>query len=515
MSDGNDKNAEAGRDARDPRSGICHLVGAGPGDPGLLTLRGRECLRHADVIVHDHLAAEALLALAPADALRIYVGKEAGNHTMSQDDINAVLVEHTKAGKVVVRLKGGDPLVFGRGGEEALALMAAGLRYTIVPGITSGIATPAYAGVPVTHRAISEGVTLITGHRAEGIVGANWQQLAALGHTLCIYMGTRNLPTITQGLLAGGRDPATPVAVIEWGTTAKQRSVKGTLANICTTVQTAGLGAPAIVVIGEVAGEVCHLPWRNGSLAGRRVLVTRTSEQSQGLIEGLIAQGAEPVLMPCIEISALPMVSGDAAQHALSQLGSFSWTIFTSVNAVEHAWNRLRHIGKDTRIFAQCRIAAMGQATAKALEARGLIADCIPAQFTSAALAKDLGTQVKKDEKILIFGPKEPRPELTIALGKLGAQVTQAPVYQTTEPSGKTEEPGHLDAITLCSPSAVKGLLRRLPNIVQQCQEEHRPKIISIGPVTSAAIRNAGLPVDAEASPSDEGGLMTILSSVF
>ena len=496
-------------------NGICHLVGAGPGDPGLLTLRGRECLRHAQVIVHDHLAAEVLLALAPADAERIYVGKEAGNHTMSQEDINAVLVEKTRAGKVVVRLKGGDPLVFGRGGEEALALMAAGLRYTLVPGITSGIAAPAYAGVPVTHRAISEGVTLITGHRAEGIAGANWQQLASLGHTLCIYMGTRNLPTITQGLLAGGRDPATPVAVIEWGTTAKQRSVRGALATICETVQAAGLGAPAIVVIGEVAGDACHLPWRSGSLAGRRVLVTRTPEQSQGLIEGLIAQGAEPVLMPCIEISALPMVSGDAVERSLSQIDSFAWIIFTSVNAVEHAWKRLRHIGKDARAFANCRIAAMGQATAKALEARGLIADCIPVQFTSAALAKDLGARVKNDEKILIFGPKEPRPELATALAQLGVQVTQAPVYQTTEPSGKTEDPGHLDAITLCSPSAVKGLLFCLPKIVEQCQEVNRPKIISIGPVTSAAIRSAGLPVDVEASPSDEGGLMKVLQTMF
>lgn len=496
-------------------NGICHLVGAGPGDPGLLTLRGRECLRQAQVIVHDHLAAEALLALAPADAQRIYVGKEAGNHTMSQEDINAVLVEKTKAGKVVVRLKGGDPLVFGRGGEEALALIAAGLRYTIVPGITSGIAAPAYAGIPVTHRAISEGVTLITGHRAEGIAGANWQQLASLGHTLCIYMGTRNLPTITQGLLAGGRDPQTPVAVIEWGTTAKQRSVRATLATICENVRIAGLGAPAIVVIGEVAGDACHLSWRSGSLTGKRVLVTRTPEQSQGLIEGLIAQGAEPILIPCIEITALPIVSDDAAQVALSQIDRFSWVIFTSVNAVEHAWKRLRHIGKDSRVFAHCRIAAMGQASATALETRGLIADCIPAQFTSAALARDLGSLLNNNDNILILGPKEPRPELATALAQLGAQVAQAPVYQTTQPSETAEDPGHLDAITLCSPSAVKGLLGRLPNIVKQCQQAKRPKIISIGPVTSAAIRSAELPVDAQAAPSDEGGILKILSTVF
>jgi uroporphyrinogen III methyltransferase/synthase len=351
------------------------LVGAGPGDPGLLTLRGAELLRAADVVVHDRLAARALLDLAPPTAERISVGKAPGRVEMTQDEINALLVERGRAGQAVVRLKGGDPFVFGRGGEEAEALAAAGVPFDVVPGITSAIAAPAYAGIPVTHRGTSTHFTVVTGHEdpAKGRTDVDWEALARAGGTLVVLMGVGNLAGIVERLLAGGLALDTPVAAVRNGTRADQRSTRATLG----TVAKLDLRAPSAIVVGGVAA--LDLGWfERRPLFGRRVVVTRAREQASELRTRLEALGAEVVELPAIAIEPLPV--------AVPDLGAYSWLVLTSANGVAVLFDALATNGRDARALGGLRVAAIGPGTAAALAARGIRADLVPERFVAESL---------------------------------------------------------------------------------------------------------------------------------
>ncbi|MCJ7671658.1 MAG: uroporphyrinogen-III C-methyltransferase, partial [Acidimicrobiia bacterium] len=367
------------------------LVGAGPGDPGLLTLRGAEVLRAAEVVVHDRLANPALLDLAPPDALRISVGKAPGNVEMDQDGINAVLVEHGAPGKRVVRLKGGDPFVFGRGGEEAEALMAAGVAFEVVPGITSAIAAAAYGGIPVTHRGLSTHVTIVTGHEdpAKGRTDVDWEALARAGGTLVILMGASRLADIADRLIAGGRAPETPVAAVRNGTRADQRTVRATLA----TIADAGVRAPSAIVVGAVAA--LDLAWfENRPLFGKRIVVTRAREQASELRLQLEALGAEVLELPAIRVEPVDFV--------LPALGGYSWLVFTSANGVRAFFERgLDAAGLDARALGGLRLAAIGPGTAAALEARGLRPDLVPDRFVAESLLEGFPAPATPGERVL------------------------------------------------------------------------------------------------------------------
>ncbi len=353
-----------------------YLVGAGPGDPGLLTRRGEALLRIADAVVYDRLASPLLLDLAPERAARIDVGKAPGRAAMTQEEINAVLVERGRAGQEVVRLKGGDPFVFGRGGEEAEACIAAGVPFEVVPGITSAIAAPAYAGIPVTHRGVSTSVTIVTGHEdpTKGTLDTDWDALARGGGTLVILMGAGRLDAITRALIDGGRAPDTPVAAVRWGTRPEQRTVRATLA----TIAAAGVEAPSAIVVGDVAA--LDFSWfEQRPLFGRRVVVTRAREQASELREKLEALGAEVIELPSIAL--------EPVDFAMPDLGAYEWLVFTSANGVDAFFDRgLAPAGLDARALAPVRVAVIGPGTAAALATRGVRADLLPERFVAESL---------------------------------------------------------------------------------------------------------------------------------
>jgi len=474
------------------------LVGAGPGDPGLLTLRGAEVLRAAEVVVHDRLANPALLDLAPPDALRISVGKAPGNVEMDQDGINAVLVEHGASGKRVVRLKGGDPFVFGRGGEEAEALMAAGVAFEVVPGITSAIAAAAYGGIPVTHRGLSTHVTIVTGHEdpAKGRTDVDWEALARAGGTLVILMGASRLGDIADRLIAGGRAPATPVAAVRNGTRADQRTVRATLA----TIADAGVRAPSAIVVGAVAA--LDLAWfENRPLFGRRIVVTRAREQASELRLQLEALGAEVLELPAIRVEPVDFV--------LPALGGYSWLVFTSANGVRAFFERgLDAAGLDARALGGLRLAAIGPGTAAALEARGLRPDLVPDRFVAESLLEGFPAPATPGERVLLARAEQARDVLPEGLGERGYVVDVLPVYRTVpaEPDPSVVEQiraGKVDALTFTSSSTVTNFVDAIGELTGP-----QPLVVSIGPVTSATARERGLRVDAEADPHTIEGLV-------
>ena len=475
-------------------AGICYLTGAGPGNPALLTLRALEVLRVAEVLIYDKLINENILALAPGTAQKFYAGKREGRHEMKQADINCLMVEQVRAGRIVVRLKGGDPFTFGRGGEEAEALTAAGLKFEVIPGVTSGTAVPAYAGIPLTHRHYSGQVVFVTGHECPKESGeVNWEQLARLDGTLVVYMGVRNLSNVVERLLAAGKDPATPVAFIQSGTLANQRSVVATLKTIVDEVGKQGLGAPAIIVIGAVAAMGKSLPWfQPGPLAGRRIVITRTRRQNGRLRELLIMQGAEVLELPLLEtVSVSP--------GALP--GDIRWLVFTSVNGVEY-FMRFWRTARDLRGLADYRIAAVGTATAEALKNHGLDADFVPTLHNVQALVKQWPEPVGGGGILHVCGNLA---EPLIFKDARGMEIPagRLVVYETREEPQAGErfreifEAGSPDWVVFCSQSAVKSFARLAGGSWPQGL-----KIASIGPVTSEAVRNAGAVVRMEASDS-------------
>ena len=492
-------------------AGVVHLVGAGPGDPGLITARGAELLRRADVVVYDRLVSQDLLALA-AQAELVYVGKEPTTPSDFQAHINDTLAAAALAGKTVVRLKGGDPFVFGRGGEEALALAAAGVRYEVVPGVTSAIAVPAYSGAPVTHRGVAAAFTVVTGSEdpSKPDSDLDWDALARTPGTLVVLMGWRSLPAIVDALLAAGRSPDTPVTATQWGTLPRQLTVDGTLADIVRKGADAGLSAPVVTVIGDVAALRPGIRWRDrGPLGGKRVLVTRTRAQASSLSALLAEQGALPVELPTIE--TLPVEDASALDAALAELARFDWVVFTSVNGVDAAFERLAAAGRDARAFAGARVAAIGPATAAALASRGIAADLIPGAYTTQAIVGAFRERGVDGARMLLPRADIAPPAMSDALRGLGAEVAEVVAYRTVTPSDAAERAaalfasGTIDAVTFTSSSTARNLVALLggdPSPVNAAA------VVSIGPATSEAARELGVRVDVEASEHTVRGVV-------
>jgi uroporphyrinogen III methyltransferase / synthase len=480
-----------------------YLVGAGPGDPGLLTRRGEELLRGADVVVYDRLAPAALLDLARADAVLVDVGKAPGDVVMSQDDINALLVEHGRAGREVVRLKGGDPFVFGRGGEEAEACLAAGVPFEVVPGITSAIAAAAYAGIPVTHRRISTSFTVVTGHEdpAKNGTDTRWDVLAQTGGTLVVLMGAGRLDEIAKALVAGGRPESTPVAAVRFGTRADQQMVRVTLGMIAD----AGVRSLSAIVIGDVAA--LDFAWfERRPLFGKTVVVTRAREQASELSARLGALGAAVVELPAIRCVPNPFT--------LPDLTRFTWLVFTSANGVDAFFDRgLEPAGLDARVLAGLSIAVIGPGTAAALARRGLRADLVPERFVAESL---LDAFPAGGGRVLLARAEGARDVLPQGLRAKGYDVDVLAVYRT-EPVPPDPEVlervrnGGVDAITFTSSSTVDNFC----DAVGPMSGGSQPRVISIGPVTSASARARGLNVDAEAEPHTIDGLVEALVHVL
>lgn len=494
------------------RIGSVALVGAGPGDPGLMSVRGVELLRQADAVVYDYLAAAELLAYAPAAAERIYVGKKAGQHTMRQEQISDLLVRLARAGKRVVRLKGGDPFVFGRGGEEAEALVAAGIPFEVVPGVTSAVAVPAYAGIPVTHRGVATSVAIVTGHEDPGKAESalDWDALARMD-TLVILMGVGNLPLIAEELMRHGRAADTPVALIQWGTLGIQRTVTATLSDIVHRVREAGLESPAVTVVGDVVNLRERLRWFDRRpLYGLRVLVTRTRDQAGRLSAALREYGAEPMECPLIETA--PPSDWGPLDAALARLNRYDWVVFTSANGVKAFFQRLTLAGQDARSLAGVRLAAIGPATAEALAAWGLKADLIPEAYIAEAVADAMGEV--EGQRVLLPRADIARPALATRLAQSGAQVDEVVAYRTVRPDDVAarlrEVAKDADVIAFTSSSTVQNFVEALGRD-EAVAIASRATVACIGPITAQSVMEFGMTPGVVAEEYTIDGLLRAL----
>jgi uroporphyrinogen III methyltransferase/synthase len=496
--------------------GIVYLVGAGPGDPGLLTIRGREVISRAEVIVFDHLASVRLLELAPRDALLISAGKTIGQCTLSQDEINEVLVKHANLGRRVVRLKGGDPFVFGRGAEEAEHLRKHGLSFEIIPGVTAALGATSYAGIPVTHRDAASAVAFVTGHDdPDSSPRLDWSSLARFPGTLVVYMGVTRLPSLCRTLIREGKSPETPAAMIQSGTLASQRTIVGTLANLPELARSSGIGPPALVIIGDVVSRRPELTWfENLPLFGQRIVVTRPLGESERSAATLEALGAEVLIAPTVEI--LPLEDFRALDQTLERLSSFDWLVFTSGNGVRHLFDRLDAIGKDLRAVGFLKLAAIGPGTAQALANYRLKADLVPESFRSEALAESLARQVE-GRRVLLARADRGRTILKDELEPI-ATVEQVAVYRNADAASIPEhvleriEAGTVDWITMTSSAIAERLIGLLsPGARARIGTETR--LASLSPVTSAAISRLGFPVGVEASTYTWEGLVEAISA--
>jgi uroporphyrinogen III methyltransferase/synthase len=489
-------------------SGICYLVGAGPGDLGLVTLRAKECCERAEVIVYDYLCNPAMLGWAPAYAEIIYAGKKAGAHTLRQEEINALLVEKTREGKRVTRLKGGDPFVFGRGGEEALALAEAGLAFEIVPGVSSAVAAPAYAGIPVTHRGLAAQVTFFTGHEdpEKGESALDFDQLANAPGTKVMLMGVERLDAIARELLSHGADPALPVALVRWGTTGRQRSLAGRLDNIAARAVEEGFEPPAVAVFGEVAGLRGKLNWfESRPLFGKRIVVTRTRKQAGALSARLSALGADVIEIPTIRTE--PPVNLREFAELVRDAHTYEWLLFTSPNGVDAFFEMFYRIYEDARSIGGVRIAAVGPATAARVKDFRLKVDVQPKKAVAEALVEALEAEGGSIENttMLLIRPEATREVVAAALTKRGAIVDEAIAYRTLPAAPDAERTGALerfkaegaDMLTFASSSSVENFLALKLPIPMGVQ------IASLGPITSRTLRDAGLRVDVEAPSAD------------
>ncbi|BBO72218.1 uroporphyrinogen III methyltransferase [Desulfosarcina alkanivorans] len=496
------------------KTGRVFLVGAGPGDPGLITVKGVDCIAMADVVVYDYLASPALLAHANPDAEMIYVGKKGGDHTLPQDGINALIVEKARQGNTVARLKGGDPFIFGRGGEEAEVLIAAGIPFEVVPGVTAAIGASAYAGIPLTHRDYTSDVAFVTGHEdpTKSESSVDWKALATGIGTLVFFMGVKNLPTITGNLAANGRPADTPVAVIRWGTTPKQKTVTGTLATIVDETRRAGIKAPAIIIVGGVVNLRKTMRWfENRPLMGRRIVVTRAREQASGLVRQLTEYGAECIQCPTIRV--VPPKDWEPADKAIEALDRYDWIVFTSVNGVDFFFRRLIEKGLDVRALGHIKTATIGPATAHRLQARGLKSDIVPESYRAESVVDAFAATPVKGSRILLPRAKEARSVLPVELTRMGATVDEVTVYETRRVEDNAAEliarleDGTIDMVTFTSSSTVKNFHRLLPpDRVRDLMDG--VTVASIGPITSETARDLGLSVTMEAQTYTIPGLI-------
>jgi len=481
--------------------GKVYLVGAGPGDPSLLTLRGKECLQQAEVVLYDYLANPQLLDHAPAQAERIYVGRRGRGHYLNQQDVSRLLIDKAREGKIVVRLKGGDPFVFGRGGEEAEAVAEAGLPFEVVPGVTSAVAVPAYAGIPVTHRTIASTVTFVTGHedpvKGEGTL--EWPRLASATGTLVFLMGMKNLPTIVARLAAEGKPLDTPVALIRWGTRSEQRTVVGTLGDILGKAEAAAMEPPTVIVVGEVVRLRAQLNWFEARpLFGKRVLVTRAQEQAGELAQLLRAYGGEPVEWPTIQI--VPPADWQELDDAIAHLRQFQWLVLTSVNGVKSFMGRLRRKGLDGRAFAGLRLCCIGPRTAEELNRHGLTADLIPAEYQAEGLLESMKAAGVAGQKVLIPRAAVARELLPEQLRILGADVSVVTAYRTIKPEADTARlkeqftQRQIHVISFASSSTVRNFCELFDSPAEMKTLTAGVAIACIGPITAATAAEVGLP---------------------
>jgi uroporphyrinogen III methyltransferase / synthase len=486
------------------KNGYVYLIGAGPGDPGLITVKGRECIGRADVILYDYLANEGLLSFAAAGAELIYAGKVGGAHNREQRQINELLVEKALAGKTVARLKGGDPFVFGRGGEECEALAAAGIPFEVVPGVTAGIGAAAYAGIPLTHREVTTSVAFVTGHEHPGKESSeiDWERLSLGSGTVVFYMGMKNLPQIAANLIAHGRSPETPVALIRWGTRAEQEVLSGTLADIAEKARRDSLKPPVITVVGEVVRLREKLRWfDNRPLFGRGVLVTRAADQAGEFSEMLTRLGAR--VFECPTIRLVPPANYTELDGAIAALAGFDWLIFTSANAVRFFLARLTELGQDSRAIGRCRVCAVGPKTAAALLPFGIRADLVPADYKAEGVVATFREMGVAGSRCLFPKADRARDVVPAGLVELGAEVVAPVAYCNVVPESLPQqvlealEGGKIHCVTFTASSTAE-------NLAAMLGENRLLKLLdgvavaAIGPVTGKTCRELGLAVDIE-----------------
>lgn len=488
-------------------AGKVYLVGAGPGDPGLITVKGLACIQRADVVIYDYLASPTLLAHATGNADIIYVGKKGGDHTLSQEGINALIVEKALQGLVVTRLKGGDPFIFGRGGEEAEVLAQNGIDFEIVPGVTSAIAAPAYAGIPLTHRKFTSTLAFVTGHEdpTKDETQIDWSALSKGAGTLVFLMGVRNLPKITQRLIENGKSPNTPIALVRWGTTAKQVTVTGTLETIVERVKAAGLKAPAIIIVGRVVDLRPTLKWfETRPLMGKTILVTRARQQASDMVRILSDLGASCLEYPTIEVVA--PASYEPMDRAIVDISRYDWLVFTSVNGVKFFFDRLFHNGLDSRALNAVQTATIGPATEKRLADFGVKSDIVPESYRAESIIDAFRDKSIGGKRILLPRAAEARPILPVELTKMGAVVDEIAAYCTQIPDRNQDllldhlknEP--VDLITFTSSSTVKNFKALLPP--EQFKDLiNGITIASIGPITTDTANALGFDVHIDADP--------------
>ncbi|MDB5026657.1 MAG: uroporphyrinogen-III C-methyltransferase [Candidatus Eremiobacteraeota bacterium] len=488
------------------------LVGAGPGDPGLLTLKGARALAQCDTLVYDYLASAAIVNLAPPDCEKIYVGKKAGEHTLSQDEITALIVRLARDGKKVVRLKGGDVFVFARGGEEAHALAQAGVPFEIVPGITSAIAAPAYAGIPVTHRDHNTSFTIATGHEdpTKGYSSLDFAKLANRKATTIFLMAMGNLAGIVAKLKEHGLEGDTPVGIVHEGTKPAQEVLTATIDTVIAEVERSGISAPAIVVIGDVVRERERIRWFDAQpLFGKRVLVTRPAHQADDFATRLYEVGAEPILAPAIAVG--PPDDLAAARDAVERVREYGWVAFTSRNGVDAFFDRLGELGRDARAFGDVRIAAIGPKTAEALAARGIRVDVVPPAYVNEAVATELLARTAPGDRVLIYRAQEAREVLPDTLREHGRVVDVVAAYATrfTDDPGLGAKAASADIVTFTSSSTVAGFVHNVPDAAGALLSKI---VAAIGPITARTARDAGIRVDVVADEFTVDGLLDALT---
>ncbi len=496
--------------------GTVYLVGAGPGDPGLITVRGMEILRSADAIVFDRLASEILLKEARDDAELIDAGKRRDDHRMSQDEINAELVRLGKEGKSVCRLKGGDPFVFGRGGEEALALVEAGIPWEVVPGITSPIAAPAYAGIPITQRGMAASFTVVTGSedpdKPDSLI--DWQALARVGGTLAFIMGWKSMPQIVDSLTANGLSPNTPSALVQWGTTPVQTTVTAPLNEIVSTGIDAGIGAPVVLLVGEVSSLRESLGWFDSRpLFGKKVLVTRARSQASRLAQQLEAFGATTLQVPTIDI--VPVADPGALDGYVRSLSNYDWLVFTSANGVHGFWDRCLANRLDARGIGKVKIAAVGPATARSLAAIGLIADIVPEKFDADSLLTEFRLLNEPPKRVLFPRSEIGRETLVDGLRGLGAHVDPVTAYRTQIAENSAQEARSafekgVDITTFTSSSSVENLVKLMDGDVSAINKTF---VACIGPITAETATANGIDIGVVAETQTIDGLVSAVVS--
>ncbi len=502
-------------------NGIVYLVGAGPGDPSLITLRGVECLKKAEVVVYDYLANEQLLNHAPEAAERIYAGKIGGRHNQGQNEINSLLVAKASSGKVVVRLKGGDPFVFGRGGEECEALREAGITFEVVPGVTAAVGASVYSGIPLTHRDITASVAFVTGQEGKDKFESSidWDRLSLGGGTVVFYMGVTTLRCNMQRLIEHGRSPATPVALVRWATTPCQQVLVGTLADIADRAEASAFKPPAVTIVGEVVALREKLQWfEKRRLCGKKIVVTRAAEQAGEFSTKLAARGA--TVLECPTIRLVEPESWQLLDLAIRELPSYDWVVLTSVNAVRFLFQRLDMLGFDARAFAGCKICAVGPKTAAEIRLFGIKPDLVPTDYKAEGVVDEFSRLDMQGSRVLFPRADKAREVIPLELKRLGAHVDSPVAYRNVFPDRLPPETlfalekRSVDCITFTSSSTVQNLAAMLGEELMLDMLKG-VAVASIGPITTKSCRDLGLKVDVEPESYTLDALAEALESHF